>query len=252
MIDSKKLIGIFLLVTITNGGAVLVMLNTIFQPFPSKAQNRSPSPQISPQKSAWKTLWEMVESRLNPQQLNTISRGPNWCLIAPGQLGKKSLIWNKRPMFFWRNSTNLSEPEFRIYSPLNSEPEQKVLWRKTITQESSSSEFQAVQYQGETLKNNQNYKWQYFAPNENTKKEEGTFKLLSVEAEQSIAQDLKVLEIQLHGKTAEEIILKRFQYFADKELWSDALQELFSVNKPSADFVSQRQHLLEIICSQHQ
>ncbi len=248
MIDSKGLIKIVLLGTIAISGYFIPLLNTIAQQSPYKTQKPSPSPQVTTQKAAWDTLWEMVKSRINQKQ-PLGSRGGTFCVVSPGQLGEKQLIWHERPMFFWGNTTNPTRLEFRIYSPFNPQQDQTVLWRKRLTTESPRSEFQTVQYIGETLNNSQTYKWEYLDLVDH-RKFNGNFQLISVEDHQRIAEDLKVLERQLQkqGIPAEEIILKKSIYFANKDLWSDVLQELSLVTNPSPTLVSQRQLLFDYVC----
>ena len=52
-----------------------------------------------------------------------------------------------------------------------------------------------------------------------------------------IADDLTKLEAQLKKQraSAEKIALEKANYFAQKELWSDALLQLYSVSNPSAE-----------------
>jgi len=241
--------GLLLLSAISFVGSAFPLLNTIAEPATST------TPSSSPTKGTWANILKMVSTHpLNSQGGG--SRGSNFCLIAPGQLGDKPQIWNERPMFFWKNSTKSTDLEFRLYSPFNTQQGQIVLWRKRITTEAPVSEFQNAQYQGETLKNSQKYQWEYVDQGEH-KKINGNFKLLSNEEHQHIAKDLKDLEMKLQseGKTAEEIVLKKTEYFASKKLWSDALQELSLVDNhtlsgtpPTPTFVSQRQKLFDSFC----
>jgi hypothetical protein len=46
---------------------------------------------------------------------------------------------------------------------------------------------------------------------------------------------LRQLEERLKGASAETMALEKANYFAKQELRSDALRELYSVPKPSAD-----------------
>jgi hypothetical protein len=50
-----------------------------------------------------------------------------------------------------------------------------------------------------------------------------------------ISVELTQLEERLKGASAETIALEKANYFAKEGLWSDALQELYSVPKPSAE-----------------
>ena len=50
-----------------------------------------------------------------------------------------------------------------------------------------------------------------------------------------ITEELTALEGRLKGASEETIALEKADYFAKEGLWSDALQELYSVSKPSAE-----------------
>jgi hypothetical protein len=65
-----------------------------------------------------------------------------------------------------------------------------------------------------------------------------------------LAAELAAMETQLSaaGSTAEEIALERANYFAQRDLWSDALQEIYSVKNPSAALTSNAQEILTYLC----
>jgi hypothetical protein len=50
-----------------------------------------------------------------------------------------------------------------------------------------------------------------------------------------ITKELTALEKRLKGASEETVALEKANYFTERELWSDALRELYSVPKPSAE-----------------
>jgi hypothetical protein len=46
----------------------------------------------------------------------------------------------------------------------------------------------------------------------------------------------------------EEIALQRANYFAQRDLWSDALQEIYSVQNPSPTLTRNAQEILSYLC----
>ena len=73
---------------------------------------------------------------------------------------------------------------------------------------------------------------------------------MNTEERNQIAEELKSLEEQLKvaQATAEEISLERANYFAQKNLWSDALQEMSSVPNSVPEFTQKIQELLSNLC----
>jgi hypothetical protein len=65
-----------------------------------------------------------------------------------------------------------------------------------------------------------------------------------------LAAELAALEAQLKaaGATAEEIALERANYFAQRDLWSDALQEIDSAKNSSVELTGKLQDLVNYLC----
>jgi hypothetical protein len=196
------------------------------------------------QTSVWAAIWKLLTLKQEQEPL-LASRGPV-CEIAPGLLGEKNVIWNTRPLFLWQGT--VPSLEIYLYSPFSPEREQEVLWSQTVTAESPRGTFQSVAYTGEALEPSQSYDWELVIPP--ARRQRYTFQVMESPERERIAAELSALEAQLVsvGATPEDIALQRANYFAQRDLWSDALQEIYSVQNPSAAFISHAQEILTHLC----
>ncbi|NEQ82637.1 MAG: hypothetical protein F6K26_21065, partial [Moorea sp. SIO2I5] len=94
----------------------------------------------------------------------------------------------------------------------------------------------SIVYQGKPLQPGKDYFWRNTIPLEElpTKK---SFRLMNNEKRNQITTDLTALESKLKAEnaTADQIALKRINYFMDKQLWSDALREIYLMPNPPAE-----------------
>jgi hypothetical protein len=196
------------------------------------------------QTSVWAAIWKLLTLK-REQEPPLASRGPV-CEIAPGLLGEKNVIWNTRPLFLWQGI--VPSLEIYLYSPFSPEREQEILWSQTVTAESPPGRFQRVAYTGEALQPGQSYDWELVIPP--SRRQRYTFQVMESPERDRIAAELRALEAQLVSvaATAEDIALQRANYFAQRDLWSDALQEIYSVQNPSAAFISHAQEILTHLC----
>lgn len=169
-------------------------------------------------------------------------RSASVCAIAPATqfMDTTNIIWSDRPRFIWQGTARRIE--------LFASGSQKPLWSKTISENDKS-----VLYDGEPLQPGQRYTWRLSTSSEGDNFEPSrTFRIMSSPERDKIAADLTKLENQLKAEsaTAEEIALERANYFADKErrLWSDALQEVYSVQNPSEEVNAVIQEISTRIC----
>ncbi|NEP42863.1 MAG: hypothetical protein F6K35_28010, partial [Okeania sp. SIO2H7] len=84
--------------------------------------------------------------------------------------------------------------------------------------------------------------------------EQRTFSIMDVEEHETITQGLAKLDQDLNkqGATKEAIAFARFQFFAERNLWSDALSEVFKVKKPSIELQAFRRNILQRLCKRGQ
>lgn len=165
------------------------------------------------------------------------------CPIAPGLINTLN-VWHDRPLFIWQGQG--SQLRVRDYTQRD-----KVLWERPITDQSP------VRYDGQaTLQPGQLYQWQVIVidpatPNRPVNQRTWeTFRILPAEQRQAIATALRTLEQRLQQQQAsvEDIALSKAGFFADRELWSDALQVIYEVSNPSAPFVQQRSAYVASLC----
>lgn len=169
------------------------------------------------------------------------SRGPLLCAIAPQPITTNSDVWSDRPLLVWRGT--LSRIEIRQTGS------NKVLWRQTGIEGQNRT-----LYAGEVLQPGQTYDWLLFDPfaTENSSpRQRVTFRVMDTKERDRIKTQLQNLEQELKAKgtSAEEIAIQRAQYFAQKNLWSDVLQEAYSVQNPSAALAGIIQDLPTKLCS---
>jgi hypothetical protein len=203
-------------------------------------QNRRKEP-----KSIWETIWTLLTAR---EQRNMASRG-NLCPIT-GLLEKQNIIWSDRPLFLWQGTGII---EIKVYAPFDPNTDEKVLWSQTVKTEDKKHQFSGIPYTGEQLQSGKSYDWELIYLDKEGRQETTnklTFQVMKSPERDRIATELNTLQTQLQaqGATAEEIALQRANYFAERDLWSDALQEIYSVPNPSAELMNNYNNLLTSVC----
>lgn len=166
------------------------------------------------------------------------------CVISPGLI-ETLMVWHTRPVFIWQGKGN--QIRVRDYNQRD-----RVLWETSVMGES------IIAYGGsEALQSGQLYQWQVIAtdatPSHRPSEDKNwtTFRLMSAKQHQEISTPLQVLEQRLQQQNAsmEDIALSKANFFADRGLWSDALQVIAEVNNPSPQFAQQRSTYLQSLCA---
>lgn len=144
---------------------------------------------------------------------------------TPGIQSAESLkVWSDRPLFSWHTRRG-SVRQIQLF--IQGKPE--VLWSKNIVPGETK-----VIYDGKPLQPGQSYEWQLILsfPVKQT-----IFQVMERPQRDRITDELTKLEDRLKKQraSAERIALEKANYFAQKELWSDALLQLYSVSNPSAE-----------------
>ena len=133
-------------------------------------------------------------------------------------------VWSDHPLFLW------TIPEGGVEKiELFQEGNDTALWSRPIPQGKTS-----IIYDGEALKPGQSYEWR-LTPVGSFAQRQLPFQVMAGEERDRITAELRQLEARLKNASAETRALEKADYFAKKELWSDALRELYSVSKPSAE-----------------
>ncbi|WP_427159946.1 DUF928 domain-containing protein [Aliinostoc sp. HNIBRCY26] len=153
------------------------------------------------------------------------------CMISPDAPKTTRKIWSDRPLFIWQG--NVREVTVK---PVN---KNQVLWFETV------KDTQQIIYNGEPLKPGQSYKWEV---NSNRFI---TFQIIDTQQRDRITTQLQTIEAQLQkqGANQEAIALAKANYFAEYQLWSDVLQQIYSVNPPSAELNNLRQQITQNLCT---
>jgi hypothetical protein len=160
----------------------------------------------------------------------------NLCAITPGFIGKLTL-WHDRPLFTWKGESAVMM--VRDYET-----------RQVIWSESLDGKAQQLIYSGQVaLEPGKLYEWQVLGakPTDSDRSLWTTFKIMPTDEQQAIDRDLKALAKQ---GDREAIVLEKADYFAGKNLWSDAIQVLYSIDGVSASFADQRSNYIQNFCEQ--
>lgn len=179
---------------------------------------------------SWGDIWNRLRRKKTPGG----SRG-EICTIAPQGLVSSNnekvnlVIWSDKPLFLWRIKGGKAT-KIEIFEKGESEVLETLVMSEGKTK---------IIYKGKLLQPGQSYTWQLSANlGRRTVKDNGTdFQIMDAQKRLSIASDLTKLEALLKQQQAsvEKIALEKANYFAQKELWSDVLQQLYSVSKPSQE-----------------
>ncbi|MEO0966750.1 MAG: DUF928 domain-containing protein [Cyanobacteria bacterium J06639_18] len=175
--------------------------NKIFKP-----PRRDPEPPIKPRKG-------------------TSRPGKPICLISPDAPSQTRIIWNTKPFFLWKGDIK----KVAVGIPGSKE----YLKTQIVTGN------QNVNYTGQALEPGKTYRLLIFLSELDNASPTMfiPFKIMEAPKRNRIGAELKLLEIlqQNQGADAEKIAQIKAEYFAEKGLWSDALQQAFSFPNPSPE-----------------
>lgn len=143
------------------------------------------------------------------------------CLISP-EAGSQ-VIWNTKPFFLWKGDIN----KIAVGIPGSKE----YLKTQIVTGN------QSINYTGQPLEPGKTYRWLIFLSELESASPTRfvPFKIMEAPQRNLITGELKRLEIlqKSKGADAENIAFAKANYFMEKGLWSDALQQAYSVPNPS-------------------
>ncbi len=177
-------------------------------------------------------LYDDILNKLREQNRIGV-RGGNLCAIAPPArlTGSGNAIWHDRPLFIWQGAA--------VRIELLDSITQEVLWSKNLTPSDTTAA-----YDREPLQASRRYEWRLYRSLRDP--EVILFRILPQQERDRITTQLN--QIQVTGATAEQIALQRANYFAENLLWADALQEIYSVQNPSAQLTKLSQEITNYIC----
>ena len=199
-----------------------------------------PAPIGRESSSILETLWKLL--RAKREQEPALSSRSNICEITPGLLGETNLIYSDRPLFLWQGK--VPQLEIYLYTPFSLEKEQEVLWSQRVASNSDS-----IFYSGEPLQPGQIYDWEIVV-DAAANRRRISFQVMDTAERDRISGELAQLETELttSGASKEEIILAKSNYFAQRDLWSDALQQLSSLEEFSNVAKDNNQKIVSYIC----
>lgn len=150
------------------------------------------------------------------------------CPISPFHQANQApvLIWSDRPLFIWQGGSRMIGVRLQ--------GTKTVLWREQVGGERST--LRQVQYSGPVLQPGKTYEWLFFFSQSSTQPNLFVpFQIMDATQQTTIKMHLAKLNIQPETQkiNAEALALQRANYFAQRQLWSDVLQEVYSVRNPS-------------------
>jgi hypothetical protein len=155
------------------------------------------------------------------------------CSVSPGLDGKYQ-VWHDRPLFLWQNGD-------AIEVNLRKRGAKQLLWSLEPKVGDRSMVAPGVLPSGL-------YQWQVVGV-ASEESDRTVWTNFEVARGETLGQELQAFEAKLpKGYSAEEKALQRADFFSDRNLGSDALQVLFAIEKPSAEFVQARQAYLKKLC----
>lgn len=145
-----------------------------------------------------------------------------FCSIAPATSGQApATIWHDRPLFLWEGNVSRIE--------VISADTDTVVWSGEPAAGASS-----LQYDGAPLQPGQTYDVIITASGQLIL----SFTVMDAQMRDEIAAELNALEERFQGADARDLAFARAQYFAQRGLRSDALQEAFSAIEPGEDAIA--------------
>ena len=196
------------------------------------------------QSSILETIWKLLKAKR--EQEPALSSRSNICEITPGLLGETNIIYSDRPTFLWQGTA--PSLELKLYSPFSLDREQEVQWSTIVPADS-----QQFIYTGEALQPGETYDWEIITDSQANRRPI-SFQVMDIQERGRISGELEQLEndLTISGATKEEIILAKANYFAEKDLWSDSLQQLSSIENSSGRSIANTQEMMSYICQSEQ
>lgn len=211
----------------------------------------------SPQTAAWFRL-PMPSPPVERRPAG--SRDGQLCLVTPSSTdGRVSTVWNSNPQFVW--AEKFLEPGIRgsVEQIAVVLPDSKtVVWSQSVTAGNtlattipSDWRLEQLTYKDTALQPGQTYQWVALDRHQRPL-DSGVFQVMPLAKQQAISAKLIALEEAManQGATAEDIAAEKAFYFAEQQLWSDALQVAFSVKDPSQALAEFQRELTERLCAE--
>jgi hypothetical protein len=207
--------------------------------------NQAVIAQKNPQKPApfWSNISQLLFSNKPPVKPRKGGSRGDLCIISPDASSDTRIIWSDRPLFLWHGKIK----KIKVTDISNN----------TVIFSENVENTQQYTYTGQPLQPGQTYKLDIFLGKSPATFVE--FQIMESEQRNSITAELKTLENQLQAERSnpeaipavtEAIALAKANYFAKLGLWSDVLQQAYSVQKPSPELDRMLKKIPNQLCTQ--
>jgi hypothetical protein len=188
-------------------------------------------------------VWAFFQ-RQPPKKPRTVrtANGQTLCLISPGLISVGVTggfrIWHRRPLLIWQGEgTKIVMKQF--------DGAKATLWDSPV---STGVESLAYPENYDALQIGGKYTWEVVNTQLKNNKLVPQFGILAQAEWDQVATGIADLEQKLKESSAEDLAIAKAEFFEQRNLWSDALQVLYQVENPSADFVEQRRSYIQGLC----
>ncbi|MBR8835339.1 MAG: hypothetical protein DSM106950_15260 [Stigonema ocellatum SAG 48.90 = DSM 106950] len=205
---------------------------------PNLAQSAKKTP--IQQNFSWTKIFLVLFGKKPPVQPRKGGSRPivDICMVSPDAPPEGRIVWSDRPVFIWKGSVQKI-----AVRPVGSEED---MWSQSV------GGIQRTNYTGKALQPGQRYDWLVFdgeSPNKFV-----SFQVMDAQQRDRITTQLRTLEKRLKAKgvNTEAIATAKANFFADRQLWSDVLQQAYSVEKPSPELDRIRKDIPDQLCNTQQ
>ena len=178
------------------------------------------------------------------------------CAVSPGsdRLQNNYTIWNDRPLFIWQADGEMVVHRLRVF---------QVDTEELMGEQSLLPTDQSARYTGKPLQPGKVYSWELqFSRKLRSDQPTGlktpvletvnhNFQIMINPKRKQIDMDLDLLRINLETIKAnsDTIVIHNAQHFVNEGLLSDALQVLYTIDRPSPRITDMLKTLLKNVCS---
>lgn len=206
--------------------------------------------------------WSRIFSSRAPRRSGPWGgRGEGFCWLSPfpdQTAGEQvAMVWNDRPAFVWQG--DLESIEIRPTddnSPgqtldLSQDDMNEAMHTVTLREARQPQETDVTMHRitlNEPLQPGATYSFVIKVPNLEAFLPIN-FQVMSAPEREQITADLQTLAAQ--GGTAEEIAVRRANYFADRQLWADFWQTVMTVEQPSTELKAALEEETNVLCGRN-
>lgn len=199
-------------------------------------------PLLAQSQPSWTKIITTIFGGREPRDPGPVRRGgprpPDLCWITP-----IDQVWQTRPTFVWRGGSQLIG--------VRKQGEETVLWQKAASiNKDTAAQTTPYVLESPTPLPPGKYEWLFFDQTTRSLRLRVPFEVLDSQERTPITAELAQQEAQLKqaGAGAEEIALHQANVFAQHQLWSDAIQTVYSVKNPSVELQQTAQKIEQEIC----